>query len=372
MTGSSRARCTIISRSTTRPGWIFASCHTSRRSGCRWSARSAGSTRISVTGNVLRDYLTDLFPIMELGTSAKMLSIVPMLNGGGMYETGAGGSAPKHVQQLMEENHLRWDSLGEFMGARRCARGPRRQARETSVRRPLAKARWTTQPRSCSRRTSRRPRKTGELDNRGSHFYLALYWAEALASQSADRELASRFGPLAAESSRSARGRSSVSCRPCRVVRRTSAVTITPDSRARRARHASERDAERRARGCGVGFLNARRDSRLLRYCVASACGASTSIALRVAGSRSSFTGLTASRGHVGARVAECLELQTAARGRPEDAHVVDELVRDRRRGFAPVTTLPHGFHRIHCGTVTRATPLPADSFGSCEKNARL
>src|SRR5690554_4411555 len=154
-----------------------------------------GRDTISVTGNVLRDYLTDLFPIMELGTSAKMLSIVPMLAGGGMYETGAGGSAPKHVQQVLEENHLRWDSLGEFlalavsldeMGLKQ--NNPR--ARLLAKCLDQATEKLLDQGKSPSRRA-------GELDNRGSHFYLALYWAEALAAQTEDKELADFAAPIA-------------------------------------------------------------------------------------------------------------------------------------------------------------------------------
>jgi isocitrate dehydrogenase len=150
---------------------------------------------ISVTGNVLRDYLTDLFPILELGTSAKMLSIVPLLAGGGLYETGAGGSAPKHVQQFLEEGHLRWDSLGEFLAL---AVSIEDQAIKTGN----AKARVVAQAldRANGRllETNKSPsRKVGELDNRGSHFYLALYWAEALAEQSEDKELQAKFSPVA-------------------------------------------------------------------------------------------------------------------------------------------------------------------------------
>ena len=154
-----------------------------------------GENTISVTGNVLRDYLTDLFPILELGTSAKMLSIVPLMDGGGLFETGAGGSAPKHVQQFQRENHLRWDSLGEFL------------ALAVSLQMLADK---TDNPRACllgdalDRATggvlehNRSPlRRVGELDNRGSHFYLALYWARELADQSDDTELAERFAPLA-------------------------------------------------------------------------------------------------------------------------------------------------------------------------------
>jgi len=153
-----------------------------------------GFDTISVTGNILRDYLTDLFPIMELGTSAKMLSIVPMLAGGGMYETGAGGSAPKHVEQLVEENHLRWDSLGEFLALAVSLEelGIKNHNSRAVV---LAKAldaatgKLLVNDKSPSRRT-------GELDNRGSHFYLALYWAQELAAQTEDAQLAAIFAPL--------------------------------------------------------------------------------------------------------------------------------------------------------------------------------
>ena len=147
-----------------------------------------GEDTISVTGNVLRDYLTDLFPILELGTSAKMLSIVPLMNGGGLFETGAGGSAPKHVQQLVKENHLRWDSLGEFLAL---AVSLEKAGAEVLARAlDAATGRLLDEGRSPSR-------KVGELDNRGSHFYLALYWAQALAEQSDDRDLAAAFAPLA-------------------------------------------------------------------------------------------------------------------------------------------------------------------------------
>ncbi|WP_043642246.1 NADP-dependent isocitrate dehydrogenase [Chromobacterium haemolyticum] len=154
-----------------------------------------GLDTISVTGNILRDYLTDLFPIMELGTSAKMLSIVPLMAGGGMYETGAGGSAPKHVQQLLEENHLRWDSLGEFLALAvsleelgiKTGNGKAKILAKTL---DLATGKLLDENKSPSRRT-------GELDNRGSQFYLTLYWAQALAEQSEDKELQARFAPLA-------------------------------------------------------------------------------------------------------------------------------------------------------------------------------
>ncbi len=154
-----------------------------------------GRDTISVTGNVLRDYLTDLFPIMELGTSAKMLSIVPMLKGGGMYETGAGGSAPKHVQQVQEENHLRWDSLGEFL-----ALAVSLEELGIKQNNPRAKILATTLDAATGRllENNKSPsRKVGELDNRGSHFYLGMYWAQAVAAQTEDAELAAQFAPLA-------------------------------------------------------------------------------------------------------------------------------------------------------------------------------
>lgn len=154
-----------------------------------------GKDTISVTGNVLRDYLTDLFPIMELGTSAKMLSIVPLMAGGGMYETGAGGSAPKHVQQLVEENYLRWDSLGEFLALAV-------SLEETGIKTENAKAKilGKTLDEATGKLldNNKSPaRKVGQIDNRGSHFYLALYWAQALAAQDEDAELKARFAPLA-------------------------------------------------------------------------------------------------------------------------------------------------------------------------------
>jgi isocitrate dehydrogenase len=155
----------------------------------------AGQDTISVTGNVLRDYLTDLFPILEVGTSAKMLSIVPLMNGGGMFETGAGGSAPKHVQQFLEEGHLRWDSLGEFLAL---AVSLEHLSELTGNRR--AKILGDTLDKATEKllETNKSPSpKTGEMDNRGSHFYLALYWAQAMAAQTQDKELQSRFAPLA-------------------------------------------------------------------------------------------------------------------------------------------------------------------------------
>ena len=155
----------------------------------------AGKNTISVTGNVLRDYLTDLFPILELGTSAKMLSIVPLLEGGGLYETGAGGSAPKHVQQFLREGHLRWDSLGEFLAL---AVSIEDLAEKTGNTRAMVLADALNQANSQYLENDKSPsRKAHELDNRGSHFYLALYWAEALAQQTRDRDLAARFAVVA-------------------------------------------------------------------------------------------------------------------------------------------------------------------------------
>ena len=154
-----------------------------------------GFDTISVTGNILRDYLTDLFPIMELGTSAKMLSIVPLMAGGGMYETGAGGSAPKHVQQLVEENHLRWDSLGEFLALAVSLEdlGIKTGNNKAKI---LAKTLDAATGKLLDNRKSPSP-KTGELDNRGSQFYLAMYWAQELAAQKEDAALAAHFAPLA-------------------------------------------------------------------------------------------------------------------------------------------------------------------------------
>jgi isocitrate dehydrogenase len=154
-----------------------------------------GLDTISVTGNILRDYLTDLFPIMELGTSAKMLSIVPLMNGGGMYETGAGGSAPKHVQQLVQENHLRWDSLGEFLAL--AVSLEELGIKENNARaKLLAKTLDAATGKLLDNNKSPSP-KTGQLDNRGSQFYLAMFWAQELAAQTEDAELAAHFAPLA-------------------------------------------------------------------------------------------------------------------------------------------------------------------------------
>ncbi|MGV0642773.1 NADP-dependent isocitrate dehydrogenase [Mycolicibacterium sp. XJ2546] len=156
-----------------------------------------GQDTIAVTGNILRDYLTDLFPILELGTSAKMLSIVPLMAGGGMYETGAGGSAPKHVHQLVEENHLRWDSLGEYLALGACFEDI---GRKTDNKTAELLGRTLDDAIGKLLDNNKSPsRKTGELDNRGSQFYLALYWAQELAAQNEDNELAERFTALADE-----------------------------------------------------------------------------------------------------------------------------------------------------------------------------
>jgi isocitrate dehydrogenase len=156
-----------------------------------------GEDTISVTGNVLRDYLTDLFPILELGTSAKMLSIVPLLNGGGLFETGAGGSAPKHVQQLVKENYLRWDSLGEFLAL---AVSFEHLANVTGNERARILGDTLDAATGQLLENGKSPaRRLGQIDNRGSHFYIALYWAQALAAQTRDAELAATFAPIAAE-----------------------------------------------------------------------------------------------------------------------------------------------------------------------------
>ena len=154
-----------------------------------------GEDTISVTGNVLRDYLTDLFPILELGTSAKMLSIVPLMNGGGLFETGAGGSAPKHVQQFEKENHLRWDSLGEFLALAAslehlAVTTDNKKAQILADTLDRATGTFLTENKSPSR-------KVGELDNRGSHFYLSMYWAQELAAQTEDEELKATFVAVA-------------------------------------------------------------------------------------------------------------------------------------------------------------------------------
>ncbi|SOS49249.1 Isocitrate dehydrogenase (NADP) [Tenacibaculum dicentrarchi] len=154
-----------------------------------------GKDTISVTGNVLRDYLTDLFPILELGTSAKMLSIVPLMNGGGLFETGAGGSAPKHVEQLVNENHLRWDSLGEFL-ALAVSLEHLGETNNNSKAKVLAETLDDATDKLLDNKKGP-SRKTGELDNRGSHFYIAMYWAQALAAQNKDADLKAQFTPIA-------------------------------------------------------------------------------------------------------------------------------------------------------------------------------
>ena len=164
---------------------------------CRFSLErmKEGKDTISCTGNVLRDYLTDLFPILEIGTSAKMLSIVPLLNGGGLFETGAGGSAPKHVQQFQEEGYLRWDSLGEFL-ALAASLEHLAKVGNNQVAKILADT--LDQATGKFLESNKSPaRKVGEIDNRGSHFYLALYWAEALAAQTSDKKIADRFAKIA-------------------------------------------------------------------------------------------------------------------------------------------------------------------------------
>ena len=154
-----------------------------------------GKDTISVSGNVLRDYLTDLFPILELGTSAKMLSIVPLMNGGGLFETGAGGSAPKHIEQFVEEGYLRWDSLGEFL-ALQASLEHLAQTQNNTKAQILADALDEANAKFLA--TDKSPgRKLGTIDNRGSHFYLAMYWAEALANQTKDADLATKFAPVA-------------------------------------------------------------------------------------------------------------------------------------------------------------------------------
>jgi len=155
----------------------------------------AGQNTISVTGNILRDYLTDLFPILELGTSAKVLSIVPLLAGGGLFETGAGGSAPKLVEQLLEENHLAWDSLGEFLALAVSLEDLAEKTQKPEIK-VLAAA--LNKANSLYLNNNKAPsEKTGERDTRGSHFYLAMYWAQALAEQTEDKALQKKFTPIA-------------------------------------------------------------------------------------------------------------------------------------------------------------------------------
>ena len=204
-----------------------------------------GEDTISVTGNVLRDYLTDLFPILELGTSAKMLSIVPLLNGGGLFETGAGGSAPKHVQQLVKENYLRWDSLGEFLAL---AVSFEHLANVTGNERARILGDTLDAATGQLLENGKSPaRRLGQIDNRGSHFYLALYWAQALAAQTHDAELAATFAPIAAE----------LSANEQTIVDELLAVQgqpadiggyYAPDAREGHGDHASQPDLQRRHR----------------------------------------------------------------------------------------------------------------------------
>ena len=154
-----------------------------------------GLNTISVTGNVLRDYLTDLFPILEVGTSAKMLSIVPLMNGGGLFETGAGGSAPKHVEQLLAENHLRWDSLGEFLAL--AVSLEHYSQTHNDLKSSIIGAALDDATEQLLIQQKSPSRKANELDNRGSHFYLSLFWAEALSNQDKDEELKIRFSLIA-------------------------------------------------------------------------------------------------------------------------------------------------------------------------------
>jgi len=156
-----------------------------------------GKDTISVTGNVLRDYLTDLFPILEVGTSAKMLSVVPLMNGGGLFETGAGGSAPKHVEQFIEEGHLRWDSLGEFLAL---AASLEHCSLTTNNITAKILAQTLDQATELLLNNDKSPgRNTGDLDNRGSHYFLARYWAEALANQNQDSELSRHFTKISTD-----------------------------------------------------------------------------------------------------------------------------------------------------------------------------
>ncbi|MDN6557630.1 MAG: NADP-dependent isocitrate dehydrogenase, partial [Acidipropionibacterium acidipropionici] len=156
-----------------------------------------GHDTISVTGNVLRDYLTDLFPILEIGTSAKMLSIVPLLAGGGLFETGAGGSAPKHVAQFIEQDYLRWDSLGEFCALQACLEHIAQHGEEGSAKAGVLAGTLDAAIGAYLENDRSPARAIGKLDNRGSQFYLALYWAQALATQTDDAQLASRFARTA-------------------------------------------------------------------------------------------------------------------------------------------------------------------------------
>ena len=204
-----------------------------------------GQDTISVTGNVLRDYLTDLFPIMELGTSAKMLSVVPLLQGGGLFETGAGGSAPKHVEQFKDEGYLRWDSLGEFLALGASLEHLAQVSGNEDVK---VLAETLDEANGEILEHDRSPaRKVGELDNRGSHFYLALYWAKALARRDNSSGLAARFKPLAETlAAQEAKINAELARRPGQAGRYR---RLLPARRRQDiGRDAAEQDAERRAR----------------------------------------------------------------------------------------------------------------------------
>ncbi len=202
-----------------------------------------GLNTISVTGNVLRDYLTDLFPIMELGTSAKMLSVVPLIAGGGMFETGAGGSAPKHVEQLVEENHLRWDSLGEYLAL---AASFEHLARTTGNARAQILADTLDRATATFLNENKSPsRRVNQIDNRGSTFYLALFWAEELAAQTEDAAARRRLRQ-ARQGTAGERGRQSPrSCSPSRATPSISAATTARTPRRRRRSCAPRRPSTR-------------------------------------------------------------------------------------------------------------------------------
>ena len=222
-----------------------------------------GLDTISVTGNILRDYLTDLFPIMELGTSAKMLSIVPLMAGGGMYETGAGGSAPKHVQQLVEENHLRWDSLGEFLALAVSLEDLGNKTGNAKAK-ILARTLDAATGRLLDNRKSPSP-KTGELDNRGSQFYLAMYWAQELATQKDDAALAAHFAPLSRRRLRTTSRRSLPSSPRSRASGWTLAAITRRTATRSRLSCARARRSTRRWRQRGPDASGARARRQLFR-----------------------------------------------------------------------------------------------------------
>ena len=223
-TPRSSRRCATSSPSTTSSGLQIEILPVAEATRFTLERAAAGEDTISVTGNVLRDYLTDLFPILELGTSAKMLSIVPLMNGGGLFETGAGGSAPKHVQQLVRENHLRWDSLGEFLAL---AVSFEMLAEKTgNARAACSRRRSTPRPARCSRTAGRRRARRASSTTAARHFYLALYWAQALAAQTEDEELRER-SRRSPSGSRPRRTRSWPSSTACRASRSSSAATTS-------------------------------------------------------------------------------------------------------------------------------------------------